>query len=521
MTYTFNQVFHEVGENIISYMGFRLTSFHSLLLISKDVYDIIKEIILKLQYLTLSSTKCLEYVSSTRFQYLQKIEICIYHWDFLRYKSYQVNKKFPNLKDVSFYGMDINTGKMAYFTDNDIPLQKEEHIIFYLLENTKECFLNKITIHNVPINPLNLSEQMHKFHFLHYINLRTCLGKIIHDSIIEAFTPNTLEYLYIEDCSISTDQIEYLKNRLLKNKNLKYCTLSLITPIDEDYDFVIWKKTIIQTLFNLCLHTKQDTFILNNNILNTKDLVSYIPTTILWRPIQIKKFIFKIQSYGNNNDRACLESVLPLFPYLEKFENNTTLDITLSLPQSYKKLSSLKMILCSGNLLHNDTKTFFETLSDLNELRISLFRSPSTYSSTYLLDAIAFFPKNLSVLHIHRNQFISKREAENFILGISYLTKLEELELSVTSLYNPQYQENELFSYLIGKNLFSLKHLHIKRMYRDINDISNLIDTMFTSNLLFPSLQLFVIQPFLCITDKYNILNKVRELRQNIRFILK
>lgn len=519
---TFNQVFHEVGENIISYMGFRLTSFHSLLLISKDGNDIIKEIILKLQYLTLPSTKCLDYVLPTRFKFLQKLEICIYHWDYLRYKSYQINKNFPNLKDVSFYGMDINTGKMAYFTDNDIPLNKEEHIIFYLLKHSRNCLLNKITIHNVPINPLNLSEQIRKFQFLYHINLRTCLGKIIHDSIIEALTPHTLEYLYIEDCSISTDQIEYLKSRLLRNSNLKYCTLSLITPVDEDYDFVIWKKTIIQVLFNVCLHTKQDTFILNNNILNTKDLVSYIPTILstISIPIQINTFIFKIQSYGNNNDRACLESVLPLFPSLKKFENNTTLDITLSLPEFYKKLSSLKMILCSGNLLHNDTKTFFETLSNLKELKISLFRSPSTYS-TYLLDAISFFPKNLTVLHIHRNQFISKREAENFILGISYLSKLVELELSVTSLYNPQYQENELFSYLIGKNLYSLKHLYIKRMYRDINDMSNLIDTMFSSNKFFPCLQLFVIQPFLCITDKYNILKKVTAFRPNIRFILK
>jgi hypothetical protein len=57
-------------------------------------------------------------------------------------------------------------------------------------------------------------------------------------------------------------------------------------------------------------------------------------------------------------------------------------------------------------------------------------------------------------------------------------------------------------------------------MYRDINDMSNLIETMFSSNEYFRSLQLFVIKPFLYVTDKTAISKKVLELRPHIRFIL-
>lgn len=238
----FYQIFHEVGDHIISYLGYRLSSLHGLLNMSKDGNKMIKQTMSTIQCLTLSSTKLLKYITEEKFKYLQKLELCLNYWDDLRYKM-TTNDQFtftlPHIKDISFYGMDINTGKMAYFANNDIPLNKEEHIVLYLLRNTKKC-LNEISIHNVPIKTYEFTQVLQSFDNLHHITLRACLSKIVNDLIIDALTPTKLKYLYIEDCSISSDQIKYLETRLLKSKHLKFCILSFITPVD--YNCMKWKK---------------------------------------------------------------------------------------------------------------------------------------------------------------------------------------------------------------------------------------------------------------------------------------
>lgn len=279
------------------------------------------------------------------------------------------------------------------------------------------------------------------------------------------------------------------------------------------------EKTLIHTLFSSSLHTKQDMFIFNNNIINTTDITSYTQDKNLHFQ-NVLTFSFKVQSHGHNNDMECLNSILPFFPNLRKFENNTTTDIMSSLPEFYNKLSSLTLILCPRNFIYSNVKSFFQHLSKLKELKISIYIDRGEAYKMFFFDVIACLPKNLTILHIHRNQFISKQESELYILGISYLSQLIELEMSVTSLYNPQFQEIEFFSYFVGENLQYLKRLHIKRMYRDINDMSNLIETMFSSNRYFRSLQLFVIKPFLYVTDKTAISKKVLELRPHIRFTL-